>query len=1365
MLHRTMHVFLGLSLTVLISAQVASAVSFGRMDVASHLGEPFYAEMPLELGMDESLAKTSVELGASADYRILEVYRNQILNAIRVDVVDDERGPRAVLSSEAAIDAAFFNVVLKIRYGRSTHFKKFPVLLEVANRGDSADVKSVPVKMAPPIASTTVNPESSNAFIAKAPEDLLYPNMDEEAGLDALLVDKAEEKTVEEQPAFESYDGWARTNRYGPMVFGDTITTVAKRLRLDDQFTNQQVMIALFEKNAAQFDKDNINLIKANTYLDVPTAKEVSSHSPAEAMQILRRQNQAWQQMQNQAKYAAVAQAQKTRYSSRVRMGQTPAPVAQTAMPVDMPANDEQARAIPTNDKVVKSLPQASSANSSLEHIIQEKDAALDAIRLQLAAMQQQLLDAEKRTKLLEEKAAAASSADAVALEAQNKRLEIVVSRLKNELEQNKTNVNNEQGAADWVVYAFGAMALLVFGLIAAMIMLLRRKTEHPATQEISEGYETSAVDIDFSEASVATKVMSADDFDLAMKDVKSETNPTEEDHSFDGFQDVNFAELEEIPELTSEDTGEIEAFNADQDEDPDPTVNYLEEADVYLRYGMEDEAEKQVRMALKLNNADPLAHAKMVQLKRNKGDNNAADELTTAAKALLAGAALATFESALAGDEVVNSDAVDFAEERSLSALSEPDPLMDTGLVDFGEVNFGAELSDEPSESAGLNVDGGDDFDFDFSDMATGLDADTNQPAKSDSESKISDDSGVLGSDGLDFDFGDLNLTSDDTSADEMDRGLSAEVSDIDDLNAKDSLNFGDLDFNIHDSAAGIEAEDNAFDFDEATTLVDSVQTESANQNVDEVNHEYLTGADAMDDSIGLESLDFSVEDLDISSLSSQQDEPVAKVLDTALEAEQEKIAEENIETPDVMDDSIGLESLDFNVQDFDMSLLSVDEDNAKEEESDPSDLQELSFDHDDAGSDFQILDFDLPDETLVESVDDEPVKAADFNLDDPGEGELATDLSLDGFDTNVDQAMENIAPVSGALNELDLNDRLDVQPLDEDFLMKEMKDSNDTLAASEAVLVETGDDVDWDDLTLDFSGLDMSLVNDMDKIIDDSNSETGDFDEDFDLDGTTLLSSSNDTMAIGLDDIDLSEDLNDHEVDMLAAQADKRAKDAVVDLDEAADDPFATANQMLDEADVEGFSDSGLDDELASLSGEKFDELSLDESVDKEDSGDTVAFDLGLEGLDMDEATDAGVENDTLEDFDLGSDFDSDMLSELDSDLNQLTEHEKTIVSNVNKVSSDDFQSTVILNNINADLKDIVEDDALTEADVPDEDPMADTFSATAELNMINDSMTDFSLDDKADPMVDNDAHASELDGLLNDLDGLLDEDDLKK
>ncbi|MDQ6984260.1 MAG: hypothetical protein Q9M44_06060, partial [Ghiorsea sp.] len=168
MLRKAMHVLLGTTFVIILGMQAAWAVSFGKPDVASKMGEPFYAEVPLRLNDSESLRRTSVEMGTSADYRILEVYRNPVLNAIRADIVDDERGPRVTLSSDAAIDEAFFNVILKIRYGRSTHYKKIPVFLDVASAASSSATNN-----AKPLASinaASVDLTSSAAFATKVLE-------------------------------------------------------------------------------------------------------------------------------------------------------------------------------------------------------------------------------------------------------------------------------------------------------------------------------------------------------------------------------------------------------------------------------------------------------------------------------------------------------------------------------------------------------------------------------------------------------------------------------------------------------------------------------------------------------------------------------------------------------------------------------------------------------------------------------------------------------------------------------------------------------------------------------------------------------------------------------------------------------------------------------------------------------------------------------------------------------------------------------------------------------------------------------------------------------------------------------------------
>ena len=92
-----------------------------------------------------------------------------------------------------------------------------------------------------------------------------------------------------------------------------------------------------------------------------------------------------------------------------------------------------------------------------------------------------------------------------------------------------------------------------------------------------------------------------------------------------------------------------MEAFRETAADQPDPNVDYLAEADVYLRYGMEDEAVQQVRMALELDAGNADAHIKMMQLLRAKGDRSALDAAAAAARQALQGEALERFEQSIA--------------------------------------------------------------------------------------------------------------------------------------------------------------------------------------------------------------------------------------------------------------------------------------------------------------------------------------------------------------------------------------------------------------------------------------------------------------------------------------------------------------------------------------------------------------------------------------------------------------------------------------------------------------------------------------------------------------------------------------------
>jgi pilus assembly protein FimV len=604
----------------LVSAASAWAVALGRIDVASHLGEPFYAEVPLQMDPGESISNVYVQLASPADYRILEVYRDPALNNITVDVKSDKRGPRIVLSSDSGIEAPFFNLVLKVRYERATHFKKYPVFLDIPQAAKPSAMKAIP----------TIKEGQRQVPIAMKPQ--APPSV-------APVVVSAKPAKALPGSSFKPFSGWARTSRYGPMVYGDTITTVAQRLQIDNRYSRQQVMVALFEKNRAKFDHDNINLIKAGTYLDVPTAAEVEKISPEDAHSFIARQEKVWKQLIKQPKYAAVAEAQKHRYSKRVRVGErasgeagAPIPSASQALPGGAVQSVRKGEASPAMNA------EAAQKQAQMQQQVQQLQQQNSELQSKLTAAQNQMSSM----------AAKSDEAGAAAANAKVKKLQIQLAQLQAERDKALQQAKAQPLPLGWLTYALAGVIVL---LLIVVGYLLRREPAHPATDypEVEPHPMTSAAPTApmASMSPVSTTDMFEESPEIDVEEVP--------DTDFDSMatMQMNAADVtkeftDSIPDLTDEDTGKMEAFEEEIEEEPDPNVDYLAEADVYLRYGMEDEAVQQVKMALKLDPHSAEAHIKLAQVLNAKNDKAALDEAVVEARQALGGSSLQQFEDAV---------------------------------------------------------------------------------------------------------------------------------------------------------------------------------------------------------------------------------------------------------------------------------------------------------------------------------------------------------------------------------------------------------------------------------------------------------------------------------------------------------------------------------------------------------------------------------------------------------------------------------------------------------------------------------------------------------------------------------------------
>jgi len=1070
MCRQFMHVFCAMALSFFGFWGTAFAVSLGKVDVASHLGEPFYAEVPLNLDDGESIASVFVELASPSDYRILEVFRDGAVSLVRADVKSDSRGSRVELTSVEGIESPFFNLVLKVRHGHATHFKKFAVFLDLpraARPSVATKAEVLPVKTASEIAKQeTYTAESTTKTEAQASES-----------------------------AFKAYDGWARTAKYGPMVFGDTITTVAQRLRVDNRYTNQQVMIALFEKNKTKFGQGNINLIKAGTYLDVPSAREVEQITPQQALAELKLHNAKWKALTKQAKYARVQEAQQNRYSKRVRIGKSASGVASQPMAMSTNQPSEDASHV-TNDATTK--------KNSLSSAVGNKDTvkisgvssttktgkssdALMVLRQENADLQKRLQEMETQVAKLSSQPTATEAM--AASDAKIKKLELQLARQSAALEKaRKQNEMQDSGQSmgmlTWILSGIIGLLVIIAGYLA---YALRGQRIHPVQQEAEQVIEPEMDDVEEIEVE---ETMFDEDIETG------EYSPQEE-------QEISHT----IPELTDEDTSEIEAFQG-LIEDADPNVDYLAEADVYMRYGMEDEAEKQVRTALQLREDNKDAHIKLAQILHARGDKSGLEEAIKAANSILVGDALASFTAAVDGlesgapsDSEVSEGEVNL--DDTLPPVEIETPVVagvadieseDLDMTDFELPDFSAAEGDDESVSEEVGV----------LDETTEVRADdiSVQAEEAGAESNSSEHDV---DDGLDFDLSDLEADFDEEVADESIAEADTEINI--ESEAEDILDMGDLDIDAETSMSDSdnvtsEAADDGLDFD-LSDLDEKVTDESVAEPDTKTNIESevvddktealtITESDDSEDDF---SLDLS--DLELPEGDTEEEESEGSVASSFDTAELEKTV--------VMDWSKGV---------TDTSSLAE-----KENENNDKDIP------DDTGN-FDLADLSIDDESEVVDSEEGVSETADVETEaldissGVTEGDIDGDMTISNLmslddNPSADETSESGEHVSSV--ELDLND------LDVDLDAAEHDDLEEFTSTIQATLSDLGvDDSEIeimdsdDDHGVNLDALDLSLdgMESSDLLHDVSGSDTND---------------SIDNLDVGLELDDLLSDLDD--------------------------------------------------------------------------------------------------------------------------------------------------------------------------------------------------------------------------------------------
>ncbi len=253
----------------------ASAAGLGRITVLSGLGQPLRAEVEIA-ATPEELQNLTARLASAEAFRQAGVDYSPSVSGLRMAV--ERRGNGAVVrvSSDRPINEPFVDMLVELNWSSGRLIREYTFLLDPPDTG---------VGRAPAVVSS---PEFRSAprVAEQAPRRAAAPRAPRQAA---------------------AAGGGAAAGRTYLVQPGDTLNRIALETR-PDGVSVEQMLTALFQGNRSAFEADNVNRLQAGKILRIPDAEGVRQLAgDAPRQQVLAHSSDFGRYRQKLAEQAAAA--------------------------------------------------------------------------------------------------------------------------------------------------------------------------------------------------------------------------------------------------------------------------------------------------------------------------------------------------------------------------------------------------------------------------------------------------------------------------------------------------------------------------------------------------------------------------------------------------------------------------------------------------------------------------------------------------------------------------------------------------------------------------------------------------------------------------------------------------------------------------------------------------------------------------------------------------------------------------------------------------------------------------------------------------------------------------------------------------
>jgi pilus assembly protein FimV len=357
---------ISLAVWLSLSPLASEAAGLGKLTVISALGEPLNAEVELLSTTKEELSTLNAQIAPSDVFAEQGLERASILSAVRVEVGKRPDGtPVLRLSSAQPINDPFLDMLLQVEWSSGRLLREYTALLDPP--GFSGNKSANNVSQPATLLGTSTKPVQQGTSSS----------------------DKGKGKAV--VPGAESS---AAANPDHVVRKGDTLHAIASQAQVDG-VSLEQMLVGIYRANQSAF-AGNMNRLKVGQILRIPEQSELQSVSKAEAAKEIRVQTANWNAYRSKLAGMAQTSTPAQEESSQSASGKISAPAEDKSTKPEPGPRDVVKLSKSETASTAKADADAAKRLTALQEDAIARENALKEANSRVAALEKQLQDMQK---------------------------------------------------------------------------------------------------------------------------------------------------------------------------------------------------------------------------------------------------------------------------------------------------------------------------------------------------------------------------------------------------------------------------------------------------------------------------------------------------------------------------------------------------------------------------------------------------------------------------------------------------------------------------------------------------------------------------------------------------------------------------------------------------------------------------------------------------------------------------------------------------------------------------------------------------------------------------------------------------------